>query len=416
MQNKIDYKLSDMILYHKNEQAKDYIKNNSIDINAQDQMGFSYLHCAVTRKNNDIIDFLLESGINIDIQDEYGKTPLTLAIIQYGGDDSIIRHLIAKGADMTIRTTTGKTPFDLARTVGVPEDILNMLEEASGHCEDKKVNVIHRKNNELGETEDLISDYFSFVKKDKAIIKEKFDNKLVYADEQCDLGVEYCKKQDFNNARKCFEIAAEAGSSTALGNLGLIYLKGYGVDKNEKKSFEYFRLSAEQGNTMAMSQVSDMYRLGVGVRKNVAKSNYWKMLSSSPEKYSKRKDEIGVKLDVFVRESNTLDAIVAEKRCTEIIELIPDPQTMYEETAIAYYTLGTIFEKKGNYMMALEAYKQAILVSCVKNNPIIPYRIGCCYYHMKNEIQAKIFFKKAYKLGKKNVFEIDNCKYFKYAK
>lgn len=96
--------------------------------------------------------------------------------------------------------------------------------------------------------------------------------------------------------------------------------------------------------------------------------------------------------------------------------MIPEPQVIYEETAIAYYTLGTIFEKNREYEMALEAYHQAIDVICAKNNPVIPYRIGCCNFKMNKEAQAKVFFKRARKLGGKKVFGIDNDKYWNLCK
>ncbi len=421
MKNTIDYNLSDKILYHENDEAKEYIRNNQVDINAQDQMGFSYLHCAVTKRNDDIIDFLLDAGIDINIQDEYGKTPLVLALLQYGkSNEHIVRHLIARGADMSIGTNAGRTPYELGLEVDLPEDILSMLKAAAGD----RANITFQKPNDStqnrveGDVEDNILGYFSVAEKymtQKKKVEQKAES-LTEADMQCDKGVSYCQKQDFVNAIKCFEGAAKAGSTTALGNLGLIYLKGCSVDVDEKKAFEYFKSAAELGNTLAMSQVSDMYRLGIGVKKNAGKANYWKVLAESPQKYGERKDEIKKKLDVLVTESEKMDVADVEELCMEIVDLIPDPQTMYEETAIAYYTLGIAFEKNRDYQMAIQGYKQAMLVSCVKNNPMLPYRLGCCYYHMKNESQAVLYFKKAYKLGGKKLFGIDNDKYIKFAK
>lgn len=421
MKNTIDYKLSGKILHHKNEEVKEYVRNNQVDINAQDQMGFSYLHCAVTEKNDDIIDFLLDEGININIQDEYGKTPLVLALLQYDkSNEHIVRHLIARGADMSIRTKGGRAPYELGLEVDLPEDILAMLKSAAGD----RANITFQKPIDVtqnivdGDVEDNILGYFSVPEKYSAQEKkvEKKVDSLTEADMQCDKGVSYCQKQDFVNAIKCFESAAEAGSTTALGNLGLIYLKGCSVDVDEKKAFEYFKSAAEFGNTLAMSQVSDMYRLGIGVKKNAGKANYWKVLAESPSKYGERKEEIKKKIDVLLTESEKMDVAAVEEMCMEILDLIPDPQTMYEETAIVYYTLGITFEKNRDYQMAIQGYKHAMLVSCVKNNAMLPYRLGCCYYHMKNESQAVLYLKKAYKLGGKTIFGIDNDKYIEFAR
>ena len=165
-----------------------------------------------------------------------------------------------------------------------------------------------------------------------------------------------------------------------------------------------------------MSQISDMYRLGIGVKKNAGKANYWKVLAESSPKYGERKEEIKKKIDVLLTESEKMDVADVEEMCMEILDLIPDPQTMYEETAIVYYTLGITFEKNRDYQMAIQGYKHAMLVSCVKDNAMLPYRLGCCYYHMKNESQAVLYLKKAYKLGGKKLFRIDNDKYMKFAK
>ena len=104
------------------------MKNSEINVNQQDEKGFSYLHCAVQAKSKTLIKVLLEMGADINIQDIFGKTPLLLALGTYDfKDDSIIRFLLEMGANTNIPTRNGITPKDIAKRKGVPEDIIQKL-------------------------------------------------------------------------------------------------------------------------------------------------------------------------------------------------------------------------------------------------------------------------------------------------
>ena len=51
--------------------------------------------------------------------------------------------------------------------------------------------------------------------------------------------------------------------------LGLIYLNGYGKEKDYGKAFFYFSKAVEQGNAIAYKNLSWMYSKGLGVKKNL---------------------------------------------------------------------------------------------------------------------------------------------------
>ncbi|RIB25227.1 hypothetical protein C2G38_2013067, partial [Gigaspora rosea] len=60
--------------------------------------------------------------------------------------------------------------------------------------------------------------------------------------------------------------------STQLFTLGHNYRNGIGVEKDEKKAFEYYMKAAELGNSNAMQCVSSCYRYRAGVERNYQKS------------------------------------------------------------------------------------------------------------------------------------------------
>ena len=69
--------------------------------------------------------------------------------------------------------------------------------------------------------------------------------------------------------------AANAGSSTAMFNLGVNYANGQGVEKNQVEAFNWYLKAAENGIAPAMEQVSRLYSLGQGIGKNNEKAAQW---------------------------------------------------------------------------------------------------------------------------------------------
>lgn len=68
---------------------------------------------------------------------------------------------------------------------------------------------------------------------------------------------------------------AEAGDAYAQDNLGVMYVKGEGVPKDEAKAIEWYQKAAAQGNADAQFKLGMRYFSGVGVPKDEAKSVEW---------------------------------------------------------------------------------------------------------------------------------------------
>ena len=105
-----------------------------------------------------------------------------------------------------------------------------------------------------------------------------------FAKAQYNLGVMYEKgkgvEKNLKKARKWFQFAAEQGLAKAQYNLGLMYGKGKGVEKDYSKAVKWLNLAAEQGNGKAQTNLGWMYETGKGVPRDVQKALSWYQLAS----------------------------------------------------------------------------------------------------------------------------------------
>ncbi|AYV81119.1 MAG: hypothetical protein Harvfovirus17_13 [Harvfovirus sp.] len=71
-----------------------------------------------------------------------------------------------------------------------------------------------------------------------------------------------------------------ADDSEGMKFLAYMYLRGFGVDHDEKKGFELFKLSAERGNNYAQINVGLCYENGWGVEVDLLEGMKWMKLSA----------------------------------------------------------------------------------------------------------------------------------------
>ena len=93
-----------------------------------------------------------------------------------------------------------------------------------------------------------------------------------YAPAQHNLATMYANgtgvKQNFTEALKWFQIAAEQGIAESQFSLGLAYYKGDGVNQDFKEAVKWFQMAAAQDHAMAQHCLSIMYGEGTGVSCN----------------------------------------------------------------------------------------------------------------------------------------------------
>ena len=75
-------------------------------------------------------------------------------------------------------------------------------------------------------------------------------------------------------------MAAEQNHFGAQYELGMSYLKGDGVDKDEKKAFELFEKAALKGDNNAQYQLALCYQHGKGTNKDFVKAYAWLKIAS----------------------------------------------------------------------------------------------------------------------------------------
>lgn len=92
---------------------------------------------------------------------------------------------------------------------------------------------------------------------------------------QCSLGVHHSFRNEFDAARKWFQLSADQGNALCQYFLGLMYLMGAGVKKDDDKAAALFRKAADQNEPSAQRYLGLMYRDGVGVKKSTSEAIMW---------------------------------------------------------------------------------------------------------------------------------------------
>lgn len=102
---------------------------------------------------------------------------------------------------------------------------------------------------------------------------------------QYNLGVMYLKgrgvEKDHAKALKWQLLAAEGGLAAAQHGLGVMFYRGEGVEQDFKNAAKWFRLAADQGYPTAQLNLSVMYFSGQGVERNEAEVVKWVTLAAA---------------------------------------------------------------------------------------------------------------------------------------
>jgi cell division septation protein DedD len=88
-------------------------------------------------------------------------------------------------------------------------------------------------------------------------------------------GIEAYRNGDFDTALKEFQADAEADDKRAQYNLGVMLLKGNGVQKDIETALKWHRRSAEQGYAAAQHGLGVMYYRGDGVAQDQGEAAKW---------------------------------------------------------------------------------------------------------------------------------------------
>lgn len=99
------------------------------------------------------------------------------------------------------------------------------------------------------------------------------------ASSQTDLGITYLRgfgvRQDYGKALEWFRKAAEQDFPATQYLLGLMYTNGWGVPKDYMEALNWYLKAAEKGDVNAQQNIGLMYSKGLGVRRDYAEALKW---------------------------------------------------------------------------------------------------------------------------------------------
>jgi TPR repeat protein len=80
---------------------------------------------------------------------------------------------------------------------------------------------------------------------------------------------------DLGKAAFWMSRAAKVKDPEAQYQLGLMYLEGIGLEKNDEQAFKYISWSAAQNHAKAQQKLGDMYEQGIGTNPNAEEAAAW---------------------------------------------------------------------------------------------------------------------------------------------
>ena len=82
--------------------------------------------------------------------------------------------------------------------------------------------------------------------------------------------------QNYTEALKWYEIAADNNNSDAMNNLGLMYQNGKGISNPDfSAAAKWYTRGAEMGNPSAMNNLGSLYNTGKGVQQSKRTALEW---------------------------------------------------------------------------------------------------------------------------------------------
>ena len=214
----------------------------------------------------------------------------------------------------------------------------------------------------------------------ESFIKRLFDAaKRGDPNAQNDLGISYIYGQGVSKNEKeaviWFIKAAEQNHSEAQRNLGICYEYGIGVEKDEITAIEWYKKAANQGSAEAMFRLALCYQNAIGVVQNTFIAIDW---------YEKAAENGSVKaqynLGLYYQEGQFV-----KKDLSKAFKLFN--QAASQEFAPAQYAVGQCFEYgKGvplDGQKAIEWYEKAAKQGYAEAQ----YNLGVCYFNATGTVR-----------------------------
>ena len=160
---------------------------------------------------------------------------------------------------------------------------------------------------------------------------------------------------------------AERGDPRGQYNLGVSYLKGNGVEKNEAEAYKWFRLSALQGFADAEFCMALCLGSGIGVKQDGAEAAEW-MRRAADHGHEKAKELVRTKLMPTMPETKTINIADTLKAADR-------------GDAQAQYDMGFLYSKGIEGRIEKDDVKSAkyYRMAAEQGFMLAQHNIGCCY-------------------------------------
>ncbi len=105
---------------------------------------------------------------------------------------------------------------------------------------------------------------------------------------------------DYSQALYWYHKAADAGNMYSKNSIGICYLNGNGVPKNEEQAVSWFKQASESGNPEGAFNLAECYYNGTGVQKNIDQALfYWQHAAKLGHPSAQKKyDEVYSKVQI----------------------------------------------------------------------------------------------------------------------
>ena len=95
----------------------DSLLNQGLDINAQDDNGWTALHFAAQMNHANVIELLLSKMADPNLVDIHGNNPLWTATMKARGDFRCVELLLMAGSNPSTKNKYGRSPIEIAKTI-----------------------------------------------------------------------------------------------------------------------------------------------------------------------------------------------------------------------------------------------------------------------------------------------------------
>ena len=228
--------------------------------------------------------------------------------------------------------------------------------------------------------------------------------------------IDICNYWKCDNLLTILQLKFFSLKDTILGqySIGIMYLNGYSIKKNEKEAIKWLKLSAEKGDMKSQIKLGELFFFGGDqIPKNYQESYNWFELSSKNE-YSISFYYLGLmnqyEYGIVKNNIDFMKYFEISAQNGNIKSLNQLKELSKEENYIAQYILGSIYENKEcifyNINKSIEYYKESLkngylnsldklIFFSDQNYSIAQYELGKIYengYGIESNIEKSLFY------------------------